>query len=328
MKYRHALLTASVFVAASFAAAPADAQIRIPSNPFGNKDNQSEQSSGSTGISGAATDVVLGEIACKASKNEGFMRAAASEVMPNTYGLGDGLLDGAFNFASDLLNRNASPYCSVDTSVGALLLTAAMIDEATLSAALAVDKAQEALGLQRSLVQDINALRQNQGLGNPMASIDDDGMARTERVGNAAVVAAAQLKALELAGWQTPEMEAAAQELASNLSSSTWLQVQVIAGAKTSSDLIGSLNSEQQEQLLVDPNVGVTSEFVKLAPQRFKDALGNLGKIATVTAALNTVTDRKLLKKIEKSEKQGTKDAKKAAKALGKSADEFVFSMQ
>lgn len=328
MNYRHTLIVASAFVAANLIAAPADAQIRLPSNPFAKKDNQSEQSSGSTGVTGAATDVIIGEAACKLSKNEGLLRTTASSMMSNSYGVGDGLLDGAFSIAGDFLNRNASPYCDVDTSVGALLLTAAMIDEATLSAAIAVDKAQEALGLQRSLVQDINALRQNQGLGNPMASIDDDGMARTERVGNAALAAAAKLKALELAGWQTPEMEATAQELAENLSSSTWLQVQVVAGAKTSSDLIGSLNSQEQEQLLVDPNVGVTSDFVQLAPQRFKDALGNLGKIAAVSAALNAVTDKKLIKKIEKSEKKGTKDAKKAAKALGKSADEFVFSMQ
>lgn len=281
---------------------------------------------------GAVGDVALGEALCQVVKEDSevakyvalgtkknLKQHFKNKLKVPNVGLPDVKLpDVDVPNPLKLINGNVSPYCDMNDPVTVLLFTASLIDQTALSAAEAVDSVQQALGIKRTLLTDIQTLRQLTGENaSPLDTISDERDAMVARTGEAGKAAAEEIAKIALTGGVTPELRALADDAAKKLGETLWLTIQANVGVKK---VFGVVKANFDEGLLQHEQVGLTSEFFQLFPDRAQKQLRNNGAILVGYEALRKVNDKDFQKTLRKSDQKGQNAAKKISKKKAKEA--------
>ena len=281
------------------------------------------------GIVGGGAQAALGHAACEASKSEKFKQALSSGVVPKDAAFGGVVnnvmgeaLDAPVKIVTGLIKKNTSPFCATESPQATLLLTGAMIDEATLSAADAISLAMDALNIRNDLKADIQGMRAAAGGEFGLAGESSDFNVFTQRVGAGALDVATQLAAMQANGSLSPALREVIVDVNEKLGESVWFQIQSGLGVSALTGVLGGLSTQQGEALAEDSQVGLQSEFAQKLPSRLENLVTNTAKILVIQRTAFQLADEDLQKDLKKSDKKARKAAKKKGKALVAQANE------
>ena len=288
-----------------------------------NASDTPSQTSGVGGVSGASTDVAYGIAACNLSKQVSEEDIGLRRFDPNsallvsleqneTIRIIIGTGKDRFN---ELIGNQKSPFCYVEDPRQAIVMSVKFYDEGAIAAAEAVDTAQEALGLKRTLYSELQRLKQQSE-----GSYSKEWLAEREllskNTANAALRAAAELKLRVERGELTPEIETAALALEQDIGRASYFTLQGSVGIKTVKDIMDKQSGTANLMVFTNEEEGIDSAFVQEAIDAVPTGINNLVKVSQVRLALSGVNDRDFAKRIEQAEKRGRKDAQKRGQQI------------
>lgn len=238
-----------------------------------------------------------------------------AEKVSSKFGTARGHLRGAWKATREKV-FDESPLCSLKTVPELLLVTSAYFGEAGLSVAHGLDKAEQALGLKRSLLEEIAALEsalQGQALADQLV---DRTVKLSSQIGETTRRIEQELERREREGYLTPEAKALIAQARLALSRARYFQIQALAGSTAVKQRFDRASDSEKASWVLHPEVGITGDFIKKAPGRILQATKDLAKSFTLGNKIDDAGKRLDFKIARKEIKESDQEAREDAVAL------------
>jgi hypothetical protein len=283
-------------IALAVVVALASPGVQALTNPF-----KRESSTSATGdaLAAAGTEVA----ACKTHKE--LQRRPRKEI-------------GGIPIPSSLpgFGVKVPPLCVVETPLGLLVITAEMLDEATINASQALEMAQNQLlpESKRIRLGVAQMLETRDGL-HPTAAVSAQRTETSNALGTSADQVTAALEEMKAHGAPlTPELRDTLMTVSALLTKATYYQVETLVGArmvKEATDDTGSRNLLK----------GAGLDFALKLPGRTASLLTNFPKLGTVQNAITAVSDKSMVRELEKAKKSAAEEGEANAREQAMSSD-------
>lgn len=209
-----------------------------------------------------------------------------------------------------------SPLCSLKTVPELLLVTAAYLGEAGLSVAQGLDKAEQALGLKRSLLREIAELEAALAGQKLADQLVDRTVVLSSTIGESTKRIEEELEKMERGGYLTEEAKQLIARSRTWLSRARYFQVQTLAGAAAVQRKFEEASEEEKTSWILHPEVGITGDFLKQAPKRILQAVKDLERSLALAGKIDEAGRRLDFKVAQKEIKESNKNARRDAVEL------------
>ncbi len=226
------------------------------------------------------------------------------------------LNDGAsklWNMARGFMKK--SPYCEVTDPVDKLLLMSSSLDQATFLIAKGLDDAQKALGIRRTLDEDVVAMEDSLNGASLAEQVGSQRRAWAKNTSKAGQAVIAELERLKASGGISDELQGQLLEVHYSMSRGSYFKNMAGAGAFEFQRMIRNEAARNYlaAKALTDPRIGGKEGFLLQVPKHAVNVVENIFNALKALDAVKTASSDKAQRKIKRQAKKAKKESRKQA---------------